>query len=141
MEKIKSKCVVQDWLLVNCSLKQQTVVLVALRGCDGLIKGNPTKVLSRALRCVVLRNADKSTSFIYNEKITDKQIKEFINYLDSLPVHYATHFAHGVEIVAYFHPDKEIRKMWSEIYFIICRNFHMTPETKEENQERLKDKN
>jgi len=135
-----SNCVIQDWLIVNCTLKQQTVVLCALRGCDGLIKGNPTKVLSRTLRNVILRNADNSTSFMYNNKITNKQIRDFTDYLDSLPVHYVTHLAHGIEIVGYFHPDKEIRKMWNDIYLLICRNFHMKPETKEENQKRLKDK-
>lgn len=140
-EMERGECVVQEWLYLNCSWKQQTVVLCALRGCDGLIKGNPTKVLSRTLRNVVLKNADDSTSFMYNKKITDKQIRDFTDYLDSLPVHYVTHFTHGIEIVGYYHPDEEIRKMWNDIYLVICRNFHMTPETKEENKERLKDKN
>ncbi len=133
------KYVIQDWLIENCSWKQQTVVLCALRGCDGLIKGNPTKVLSRSLRNVVLKNADRSTTFIYNEEITEEQIKNFIDYLDSLPVHYVTHFAHGVEIVGYFHPNEKVRQIWENIYLIICSNFHMNPESKEENKLRLQD--
>lgn len=134
-----NKSVVQDWLFENCSYKQQTVVLCALRGCDGLIKGNPTKVFSRTLRNYVLKNADNSTTFMYNDKITEKQKKEFIDYLDSLPIHYITHLAHAIEIVSFHHPNYDVRKMWKDIYLLICNNFHMNPETKEQNIIRLSD--
>lgn len=72
-------------------------------------------------------------------KISDEQIKEFIDYLDALPVHYITHFAYACEIVGYYHPNKDIREMWNNIYLVICRNFHMTSESKEENEQRLSD--
>ena len=135
----KGNSVIQGWLVDNCSWKQQTVVLCALRGCDGLIKGNPTKVLSRKLRSVVLKNADTTTSFMFNNRITIDDIKNFIDYLDALPVHYVTHLAHGIEIVGYYHPNTTTREEWYKVYYVICDNFHMTPETKEENEKRLCD--
>jgi len=101
------KNVIRDWLIENCSWKQQTVVLVALRGCDGIPKENPSKKLSRMLRRVILENTDSLTGFMEDD-ITNNEMNDFLDYIDALPVHYIMHFAHASAIVGYHHPDESI---------------------------------
>jgi len=135
-----NKSVVQGWLIDNCSLKQQTVVLIALRGCDFAVpKENPSKKLSRMMRNVVLKNADSRTSFMQNS-ITEEEINEFIDFMDALPVHYIMHFTHASAIIGYYHPNKKICKFWRYLYHSIVNAFHLKPETKLDIESRLKDK-
>lgn len=54
--------VVQDWLS-ELSMKQQTVLLAAFRGCDGLSKHDPSKHFTKIMRGSILKNADNSSTF------------------------------------------------------------------------------
>ena len=129
--------VVQDWLR-ECSFKQQTVLLTAIRGCDGLPKGHTIKKVVRSYRSIILKNADTSTTFM-KFRLEEDDIKNFTSNIDHLPIHYITHFMHGCEIVGYYHPDLEIRYYWKELYFGLCNALHLNPETKKENAWRLRD--
>jgi len=140
VRKMSSNNVVQDWLVNNCSWKQQTVVIVALRGCDYAIpKENPSKKLSRMMRNVVLKNADSTTTFM-QEKITKEEIDEFIDFMDALPIHYIMHFTHASAIIGYYHPNEKISEFWDNLYHSIIYAFHLKPETKNDIELRLKDK-
>jgi len=132
------KNVIRDWLIENCSWKQQTVVLVALRGCDGIPKENPSKKLSRMLRRVILENTDSLTGFMEDD-ITNNEMNDFLDYIDALPVHYIMHFAHASAIVGYHHPDESIAGFWKYLYYSIVKSIHLKPETKIQIDRRLKD--
>jgi hypothetical protein len=132
--------VVQVWLS-ELNWKQQTVVLTALRGCDGIEKENPSKVLSRLLRGDILMNADNSSS--YMKKFTawevNESIKKLFDDLDRYPIHFITHLCHAAEIIGYKHPDENIRRFWFSVYLEFCMAIHVNAETENQLDERLFD--
>ena len=126
--------VVQPWL-AYCSLKQQTVVLVALRGCDGLPKEDPSKKLVRVLRATVLLNADSSTEFMVG--FNHSEVTRMTGAIDHYPVHWLTHFMHAAEIIGYKHPVAEVKAYWSDAYRSLVTALHLNVETEEELDDRL----
>lgn len=137
------KSVVQEWVS-GLTLKQQTVLLSALRGCDGKPKEDVSKPLTRAFRGTILHSADPGnrtnpTSFMGTDKYLVENRLHFLNNLDPYPVHWLMHFAHACEIVGYKHPDKETRIEWQSLYEQICLALHVAPELEEELDRRLQD--
>jgi hypothetical protein len=133
------KNVVQDWVGEGLTLKQQTVVLSAIRGCDGAPKDDLSKPFVRALRSTVLKNAvDGECSFMGSD-IDSAQIKRFLKALDPYPMHWLLHFTHAVECVGYGHPDHVIAKWWDRLYCDICHALHFKPEDFDAWDHRLRD--
>ena len=133
-----SKLVLQDWL-ENLSLKQQTVLIVALRGCDTSTKHDNSKKLTRMLRSDVLKNAATPNTKFMNISRNWNIILDFRNDIDSYPVHYFLHLIHAIEIIGYFHPDREVRDFWNKAYLLLIDAMHVSPESKETNAYRLMD--
>ncbi len=130
--------VVYDWISA-LSLKQQTVILSALRGCDGKNKEDPSKTITRSFRFTILKNADGGSGFMHGidiDKLHDK-VECFIKDIDSYPMHFLLHLAHAMEIVGYKHPEEKFRKLWLSIYEKIVDAFHMNIETEEQLDNRL----
>ena len=132
--------VVQEWLSNdNISWKQQTVVLSALRGCDGQTKEDISKKLTRQLRSAILYNAaTKDTSFM-KDTMTLAEVRALAENSDKYPLHYYMHTLHACEIIGYKHPDDEIRQWFHEAYLIMVKALHLNPETEEECDFRLRD--
>jgi hypothetical protein len=135
-----SDCVVQDWLK-DLTLKQQTVLLSAIRGCDGVAKEDISKKFVRVYRSLILKDAypTKKVGTFMNDVILSKEVVDFGKQLDHYPMHWLMHFIHAIEIVGYEHPEQAIRQNWRFIYFHIVNSLHMNPETQEEMRERLQD--
>lgn len=130
--------VVQEWLEA-ASYKQQTVVLCALRGCDGLLKEDPSKQLVRWLRSVVLKTANPKAgprAFMTAEEI---DIERWLNGLDHYPVHWILHLAHACQVISYHHPVNAVKSKARRLYEGIVAAFHMEPEEYLANHMRLKD--
>ena len=126
------------------SLKQQTVVLCALRGCDGLTKEDPSKALVRWYRGVVLVSANPEAddrSFMRPGTDFVSAAKRFMSYgLDHYPMHWLMHFAHGLEIVGHYHPQQNTRYEASMLYGAIVESgLHLRVETKGNCDARLRD--
>lgn len=124
--------VVRDWLS-ELPFKAQAVVLIGIRGCDSVAKFDPSKDLTTALRFVALKPANRDTGTFMRKAPPDK-----VPNLDPYPHHWVTHMMHAVQVVAYCHPDSDIRIQWQGIYNQFCDELHMPPETREEMLERLK---
>ena len=136
-----TESVVKGWLALHCTFKQQTVLLSALRGCDGKPKDDPSKTLTKALRDAVLYSADKDRkpgSFMSPEDVVAK-LEAFLADLDHYPVHWLMHFAHACEIIGYKHPDIWIRRRWLTLYRAICEKLNVMPEDPELLDARLAD--
>jgi hypothetical protein len=135
-----NQSVVQDWL-AELTYKQQTVLLTAIRGCDGVGKEDISKKFVRKYRSIVLKNAapgDGPDTFM-KTNIGSQEIESFVEHLDHYPMHWLFHFIHAVEIVGYKHPNREIAN-WSEcLYKMIVSALHMRPETEKEMDIRLAD--
>lgn len=143
------KSVVQDWMQ-NITWKQQTVVLAAMRGCDGVGKDDVSKKVHKLMRACVLENAGtKNTGFmatdladwhddqVYTERMN--RVYEFRRDIDKYPTHYILHFMHAAEIIGFNHPDEKVRQFWEQAYLVFVNAMHLQPEIKAENDFRLRD--
>ena len=132
------KNVVQDWV-GGLTLKQQTVVLSAIRGCDGAPKDDLSKPFVRALRATVLENAVDGECSFMGSYIDSAQTKAFLKALDPYPMHWLLHFTHAVECVGYGHPNLAVAAWWENLYLSICNALHFMPESLETWERRLVD--
>jgi hypothetical protein len=135
---VSSKSVIHGWI-TELSLKQQTVLLSAIRGCDISEKNDISKLFIRKLRSVVLIDASPNGGDFMKSEIDDKIIYEFIKSMDKYPFHFIIHFTHAAEIIGYKHPSPSICKWWRDLYEEIVHGFNMNIETEEECDKRLLD--
>jgi hypothetical protein len=153
--------VLQEW--VGCiPMMQQTVLLTAVRGPDGLPKYNGIKMLLRWYRrCVLLSAMDGQVltnplsvnggSFTGPsldaehwpesdwEAGMDGIVDTYMKEVDAVPHHFQMHFMHAVEIVGYKHADDRIRCWWRRLYARLVAALHLHPETEVEMDARLGD--
>ncbi len=146
MKKQKKESVVQDWISY-LPFTQQAVLLVALRGPDGMTKWNGCKKMTFFIRGVILHAAypnyddsyPESFCFMrcdYNNFNTDLQ--QFFREVDEMPHHYLMHTLHAAQIIGYKHPDPYIASLFGEMYLKGCKDFHMNAESVEDMDKRLK---
>lgn len=144
---------VQPEWCVTLSLQQQSVLILASRGPDGVGKSHPCKAVQRAYRATVLVGArvgrlleygERCDSFMCLERFGidgcwNEDVYRFFEDIDDLPHHYLLHLMHATEILGYKHPDIRFRKRWREFYTEFAKNMHLTIETEQEMDERLGD--
>lgn len=150
--------VTQPWTH-DLPMMQQTVLLTAVRGPDGLSKYNSVKMLLRWFRrCTLLSAMDGcalTNPYTSNggsftgpslefdggiwENGMNKLVDEYLKVLDGIPHHYQLHFMHASEIIGYKHPDRRIRDWWNNLYFRLVNDMHLHPESQQELDERLGD--
>lgn len=148
------------------SLMQQTVLLTAVRGPDGLPKyGGVKMVLRWYRRCVLLSALDRKvldnphennggsfTGPSYHdtdlfegfpkehwEIHMNEVVGDYIRELDAIPHHFQLHFLHAAEIVGYKHPDPRIQAWWQAVYFRLVDDMHLSPESEAALDRRLGD--
>lgn len=146
--------VFQTWV-EDLTLMQQTVLITAVRGPDGIQKDHIAKVLLRWYRrCILLSAFDGSVylnpycagggSFMgpsakeHNETL-DNVVDGYLRSVDEVPHHFQLHFMHAAEIVGYCHPIEEIREWWFSFYKRIVNDAHLNIETYEQMTKRLGD--
>ncbi len=129
--------VVQPWLSA-LTLRQQSVILLACRGCGGLPKEDLSKPYVRHYRSFVLKQAGPDGNF--QQKWPPPLEKTFFEALDHYPVHWLMHFLHGTQILGYKHPSTDARLYWSTFYTRATEALHFNVETEPQNDLRLKDR-
>lgn len=154
--------VTQPWVH-RIPLMQQSVLLSALRGPDGIRKGHPTKRLLKWYRRSILMCSFDRQGFDrpYDEGSTPRGgsftgasllaimytwqesmheiLTEHIRAADELPYHFQTHFMHGSEVLGYQHYLPEVRNWWHECYLRLVNELHLKPESEDEMNLRLGD--
>lgn len=147
--------VVQDWVW-ELPMQQQTVLLLACRGPDGIGKMHPTKEVVRRYRASVLNQAytgratkpDEATgggNFMTLAWFRDRRhwqnevIEPFFDHVDGIPHHAYMHLAHGAGLLAYNHPEPRFRLRWMEFYQRCGDDLHFSCETKQQMNARLSD--
>lgn len=153
-----SQPVTQKWTH-SLPMMQQTVLLTAVRGPDGLPKYGCVKMLLRWFRrCTLLSAMDgKALLNPYDnnggsftgpslsvphepwEVVMAEVVSEYLRALDAIPHHFQLHFMHAAEIVGYKHPDARIREWWHGLYLRLVNDMHLKPECEDEMNERLGD--
>lgn len=143
--------VTPNWM-TSLSLQQQSVVLLAARGPDGIAKDNPCKVITKTYRGTVFVQAKIGRLLVYGEKGDtfaclepmhrwNDVVKTYLQYVDSLPHHYHMHLMHGAQIIGYKHPDISIAGRWQQFYYSCCADLHLIEESQEQMDARLNDFN
>ena len=155
------KSVTQEWTW-ELPMMQQTVLLTAIRGPDGMPKYGCVKMLLRWYRrCVLLSAMDgrvledphennggsfTGPSFaageLHNtgwESNMDDIASEYLRTLDALPHHFQLHFMHAAEIVGYKHPEQRVRDWWNALYQRLVNDMHVHCESEKEMDLRLGD--
>lgn len=137
-----AKSILQDWVS-ELGLRHQGVLLTVIRGCDTAPKDDPSKLLTRCIRAVLLNahcgDARKAATFIQavsTEELVDR-FTAFRKNLDHYPHHYVMHVVHAIEIIGYKHPDPRIQGTWRAFYVRLAEGLHLRFETEEELDERL----
>lgn len=134
----RPRSVVKEWL-TSCTLKQQTVLLSATRGCDNVPKEDVSKKFVRKLRRVVLIDASPLGGSFMKSDLTGIEYNAFLKQPDIYSVHWLFHFLHAVEIVGYKHPDAKLRAWFDKLYTDMCGMLHVNPETAAQCDARLAD--
>jgi hypothetical protein len=145
-------CVLQDWGM-ELPLREQGTMLTGVRGCDIVPKHPPTidetygcrtvegcveRQLSAFFRYCVLNPADPREIDIPGAWFQSRPPEQWKpSQLGHLPLHWYSHLMHSFEVVAYRHPDRDLRGYASEIYGRLVRNLHLNPETKQQMIDRL----
>lgn len=156
--------VLQDWVQ-TLPIMQQTVLITAIRGPDGIAKYAAVKLLLRWLRrCVLLSALDgrvlmtphepgggsftgQSLDYIPMENVAptpweelmDDVVSRYLREVDAMPHHFHLHLMHAAEILGYKHEDDRIRVWWRHVYHRLVNDAHLHPETEAEMDERLGD--
>lgn len=153
--------VTQAWTH-RLSMMQQTVLLTAVRGPDGMPKYTAAKKLLRWYRrCILLSAMDGqvlsdpfspnggsftgpsySLEMVDNEtwqQMMDEAVAGYIKECDAISHHFQVHLMHAIQIVGYKHPDTEIREWWERTYVRIVHTYHLWPESEAEMDRRLGD--
>lgn len=146
------RSVLPEWM-VHLSMQQQSVLLLALRGPDGVRKHHPMKGIQRCYRGSILKAArygrllgvaEKADSFMSMEVFGDrvewkKAMRAYFHHIDELPHHFHMHLMHGAEILGYKHPDLNVAGPWQEFYYACCDDAHLPPESEADMDIRLGD--
>jgi hypothetical protein len=151
--------VTQSWL-GGLTMMQQSVLLSAIRGCDGIPKLHKAKALVKWYRrCILISAFDGKVltdpgaagggSFTgpcveYLPDLTWRQqmipvVNDFLDSRDELPFHYQVHMMHAFEIAGYKHPAPETREFWLGVYARMVAALHLFPESEFEMDARLGD--
>lgn len=147
--------VLQDWL-ENISTRQQGVLIIALRGPDGVRKEDAAKPLVRTIRGMVM-NAGRTGApvsptdvwdddpfmtiyHISNEPVWSDVTKKFFDQWDSYNVHFLQHLMHAYAVLGMHYPhDMDARfRAWT-FYERCCKKLHVHPEKMSEISHRLRD--
>ena len=153
------KSVLQDWVM-ELPLMQQSVLIAAMRGPDGVEKMHKSKMLCRWLRrCIVISAFDKraldnpydqgggSYTGPSCQKVTDNPwelsmdvvVKEYLDSIDNLPHHFHLHFVHAAEIIGYKRTNERIRTWWNRTYHRFAHDMHLVVENEMTLDARLND--
>lgn len=131
------RSVLQDWVM-ELPLREQGTLVVALRGCDTEEKFGDTKKISRYLRFIILNPADPREVEVSGAFMSSQRPEYFkLSAWDHMPLHWAMHMLHAIEIVGYRHPDYEVKNWFTGLYYRLCKGMHVIPELKEEMIRRL----
>ena len=131
--------VLQNWV-AKAGLKMQSILLSGLRAPDNKTKA--VKKCVRWLRASCQLDADpQKQSYMETIGMDTSIINEAMDELEYCTVHYAHHFADAFAVMAYFHPDEEVRERAYEIHYLVAEElFHFQPESREMFMRRHVDK-
>ena len=144
---------IQPTWCLQLPIQQQSVLLLALRGPDGINKTHPCKDVQRAYRGTVVIAARFGRMLHWGEEDDgfmclalfgdarkwERVCDRFFPSVDSIPHHHYMHLLYGAEILGYKHPRTDFRERWHSFYVRGVDELHLNPETELQMDARLND--
>lgn len=131
--------VLQEWVKdVGC--KMQSILLSGFRAPDQNTVA--VKKCVRWLRACCQVDADPGKqSYMKSIEMTTELIDAAMDELEYCPVHYTHHLADSFAVLAYHHPDGNVRPLAVYLHNqVAIELFHFVPETREQFLTRHRDK-
>lgn len=129
-----NNCVMKQWLQ-ELSWKTQSALMTSIRGNDEFEAPNVRNFI-RWIRSVCFYDADASGTFVKFDTSTMKVLKSEIEYMR---IHFLSHLMHGLEIIAYKHPNVAERNTAFYLYDRMCDILHCNVESEKDMDNRLVD--
>lgn len=146
--------VIQDWV-AEIPLRQQGVLILALRGPDGTRKESSSKPIVRSLRACTMNSGrcgkpmERGETFdgdafmrmdlICSDELWDQAIADFYGSIDEYNVHFLQHLLHAAAVLGFNHPMEDVAARWLRFYHKGVHKLHMLPENREQFTYRLRD--
>lgn len=142
--------VLQEWVM-KLPYMQQSVLLTAVRGPDGITKEHPAKEVLRWYRRCVLLGAFEGRAFLSPSepgggsftgpatRPLDQIANSYFECVDELPHHFQMHLMHAAQIIGYKHPSPDVSLWWRRFYLYYVDSLHLRSESKEDMDRRLGD--
>lgn len=151
-EKLRRRSALQDWVM-ELTIMQQSVLMAAVRGPDGISKNHPVKVMLRWYRRCILLSAFEHevidnpytpgggsfTGPLDPAARIETYAHQYLEHVDELPHHFQLHFMHAAEILGYKHPVEKTRLFWYQFYTSIVGDAHLNIESCMQMDRRLGD--
>ena len=113
--------VLQEWVMC-LNWKEQTGLISAIRGYDGVYKvssksGDILKRITKMIRFLVIKNADKNTKFMSDEIISIESLKDYMDdILLNVDTHFIEHMLKAIKIIKDKHPSNYVRLFYKNLY-------------------------
>lgn len=133
------KSVLQDWVM-ELPLREQGVLLTAIRGCDLTPKlpfNAPERQIVGWIRNAIMNPADQREIGIIGAFFQTEFPKFKPSELGHYPLHWFTHVMHTLEVIGYRSPITEHRSLALNCYLSMVHSLHCRPESRFEMIERL----
>lgn len=133
--------ILKNWVM-ELPIRFQGAILTGIRGCDGHVREDASKVIVHGIRSVALVPANKKST--QNGGFMDFELEELLPAMkvlsancDEYPMHFIVHVYQALEAIAYAHPDKAVALVFEEAYKMIVKAINLNVETREECYTRL----
>lgn len=143
---MERQSVLQDWVTA-LPLRFQGTLLTSVRGCDDEPKTwtktgvaySPGRRLTAFIRWCFMNPADprevdsEEGAFFMSAPPSPFKPSQF----GHLPQHWYSHAMHGLEVIAYHHPDDRVAAQAWNLYRAMVHNMHLNCELKDQQWTRL----
>ncbi len=135
---MENTSVLQNWLM-QIPIRMQSTLILGLRGPD-THRAKGVKELVRWLRGLAFKpgNPENVAVFMASMPPAILEKSSVAQELEFCTQHYYSHLMHAFEVVAYRHPDSDIRTLAYIRFDEMCSLFHLPVEAEDEFEERLK---
>lgn len=131
--------VLQTWV-ETLPLRMQATLILGLRGPD-THRCPEIKTITRWLRGLTFRPGNPNNVAEFMRVMLPERILEkgpTARELEFVSQHYYSHLMHALEVVAYKYPDGVAAFHSFNLYYDMCRLFHLTVESRQDFENRLR---
>jgi len=133
--------ILKQWV-ERLPIRYQGAILTGIRGCDGHVKEDASKIIIHGIRNVSLNPATPEslmTGGFMPFDLADllPAARELGDNCDEYPLHFIVHLYQALESIAYGCPDKAVAIVFEEAYKMLVKAINLNVETREECHARL----